>query len=114
VGRLERVEEFGLKCNPNSGATGFAVFHDLIRDRAGNVYRDGKSHARSGIARSEEGRIDANELTAEIDQSSLGISRIDSGIGLNEIFVLPKSQRPPEGQPRRRGSNRAIVPAPQR
>ena len=46
-----------IKRDPKSGATDFAVFHNLIRDRAGNVYRDGKSHAWIGIARAEEGRI---------------------------------------------------------
>jgi len=59
-----------IKRDPKLGATDFDVFHNLIRDRAGNVYRDGKSHAWIGIARAEEGRIDANELAAEIDQSS--------------------------------------------
>jgi hypothetical protein len=61
---------FGPKCHPKSGAMDFPVFHNLIRDRAGNVYRDGKSHGWIGVARVEERRIDANELAAEIDQRS--------------------------------------------
>ena len=71
------------------------MFHDLIRNSADNVYRDGKSHARMGVARVEEGGIDANELAAEIDQGSSCISRIDRGIGLNEIFDLPNSSLVP-------------------
>jgi hypothetical protein len=90
VRSLEWEAGVGSKCHPKSGATDFAVFHNLIRDGAGNVYRNGKSHAWIGIARAEEGSIDPNELAAEIDQSSSGISRIDGGIGLNEIFVSPK------------------------
>src|SRR5712671_3150585 len=51
-------------------AVDFTIFHDLIRDCANHVYRDGKSHARIGVARAEEGRIDADEFAAQVDQSS--------------------------------------------
>jgi len=76
-------------------AADFAMFHNLIRDRADHVYRDRKPHAGIGVGRAKEGRIDADELAAEIDQRATRISRIDGCIGLNEVFVLPNSQLVP-------------------
>src|SRR5262249_7116640 len=55
------------------------------------VYRDGKSHARIGVGRANEGGIDADELAAEINKRSPRISRIDGCIGLNEILVFLNS-----------------------
>jgi hypothetical protein len=66
-----RVAPFDtLKRDPQSGPTDFAVSYNLIRDRAGDVYRDGKSHPWIGVAHAEEGRVDADQLAPQIDQGS--------------------------------------------
>src|SRR6267154_1879608 len=63
------------KHDPSLAAMHFAIFDDLICDRANQVYRDGKSHTRIGAGAEE--------------------ARIDAGVGLNEVFVLLNSELVP-------------------
>jgi hypothetical protein len=71
-----------------------AEFHELIRDRADHVYRDGKSHTWIGAGRSNEGRIDANKFAVKVNERSPRISRVNGGIGLDEILVFLNSHIP--------------------
>src|SRR5260370_41489662 len=71
-----------------------AEFHELIRDGADHVYRDGRFHAWVGGGRSNEGRIDANKLAVKVNERSPRISWVDGGIGLDEILVFLNSHIP--------------------
>jgi hypothetical protein len=59
----------------------------LAHDVAGNVRGNGKTDAHVAAGRRNDRRVDADQLTVEIDQGSAGVTGIDRRVGLNEAFV---------------------------
>ena len=75
----------GLDGNPQPSAGYLACFDQLIGDQLGQVDGNGKTDPLAG---GNDGRIDSHHLAVHIEQRPPGISGIDGGIGLNEIFVI--------------------------
>ena len=73
-----------------------AALDQLIDDSPDEVARNRKSNAlvaAAGLpvgALADDAGVDADELTAHVDERPAGISWINRGIGLNEIFVFRK------------------------
>jgi hypothetical protein len=53
-----------------------------------HVDRNRKAHAGIAAGGTDEGGIDANKVALKIDERATGVSRIDRGVGLNEILEL--------------------------
>ena len=69
-------------------ALDFAELDQLIHD--GQCHIDGHCKADPDIAsaiRRDNGRVDTNEISIEGDQRSAGVSRVDRGVGLDEVFI---------------------------
>src|SRR3954465_14797126 len=83
--------------SPEPPAQHLAVLDQLVDDAPGQVARDRKSDplvAASTLAvwtLADYSRVDADQLAARVDEPAARISRIDRRIGLNEIFVLRKT-----------------------
>ena len=59
--------------------------HDIFR----HVDRDGEADALVAARPARKnGRVDANQLAAGVEQRSARVARIDGGIGLDEVFVI--------------------------
>ena len=53
-----------------------------------HVAGDREADAHIAAAPREDGRVDADEFPAEVDQRPAGVTRIDGGIGLDEVLVI--------------------------
>jgi hypothetical protein len=54
----------------------------------GHIARNGKAHTDAAARGACNSRIDPHQFSVECHQGSAGVSRIDGGIGLNEIFEV--------------------------
>ena len=65
-----------------------AVVDDLIHHALGKIDGNRKTHALIAAAAGKNGGVDADEFALGVDQRAAGIARVDSGVGLDEIFVV--------------------------
>jgi len=66
-----------LDRHAENAATDFSVFLNLLDDFTGHIGRNGKTDPDVPPARAHDGGVDADQLSAEIDQGAAGIARID-------------------------------------
>src|SRR5205807_113484 len=74
-----------------------AVLQELRQDVFGHVDRDGEAEP---LGRPDDGRVDADHLTAAVHQRTAGIARVEGGIGLDDVIdemAGYAAQRPAEG-----------------
>ena len=62
------------------------MFDNAFKHLARSVDRNGKAYAHAAAGARINGCIDAQQIALHIHQCAAGISRVDGGIGLNEIF----------------------------
>src|SRR5262249_20502411 len=65
-----------------------AMRHELLHDAARHVDRYREAAAASAAARTDDRRVDADELAAQVDERAAGIARIDGRVGLDEVLVV--------------------------
>ena len=84
----DRRRDF-LHRHADIGAGDLAVRHNLVHHFAGQIHRHRETNAliATGAGR-QNGRIDADQLTAVVHKRAAGIARIDGGIRLDEVFVV--------------------------
>src|SRR5215211_3439177 len=63
------------------------MFDDLLHDAARHVNRHGEADPDVAASRGKDSGVDADELSAHVDQRAARIARIDRRIGLDEILV---------------------------
>src|SRR5262249_1827850 len=73
-------------------ASYFIGCDNVICNRTNHIAGHSESDAEVSAARTQDGRIDADQLAAYIYQGAAGISRIDRGVGLNEVFIVFDSE----------------------
>jgi len=64
------------------------MVHNLIHHALSEIDGNCKAHALIPAAVRKNRGVNSNQLTFSIDERSSRISRIDSRVGLNEIFVI--------------------------
>src|SRR5581483_4372960 len=64
-----------------------AVLDELVHHAVGHVHRNCEADADVAAAAGEDGRVDADQLASQIDESAAGVAWIDRRIGLNEVLV---------------------------
>src|SRR2546426_3419699 len=72
-------------------ARDFALFDEPAGDVFRRVDRDGKTNS---LRRQDYRRVDADNFTARIDQRPAGISRVQRGVGLDDVVDKPAGARP--------------------
>src|SRR5208283_1896759 len=87
--RLGHTGRYVLRQDAEIGADDLAVLQNLVHYLAREIGRHGKPDtlAAAGAVRND-GRVDADQFAAIIDEGAAGIPRIDRGIGLQKIFVV--------------------------
>ncbi|MGY3407410.1 hypothetical protein ACVWZV_003523 [Bradyrhizobium sp. GM5.1] len=60
---------------------------DLLHHFARHVDGNGKADTDIAASGRDDGRIDADQFALQADQRAAGIAGIDSGVGLNEVFI---------------------------
>ena len=71
----------------NSAALDFTEARKLVHHPHRHVGWHCEADADVTARRADDGRVDADQLTAQIDQRATRIARVDRGIGLDEIFI---------------------------
>ncbi len=90
AGRLVIGEILGDDTDP--AADDLAVGDQVVHDPAHHVHGYGEADAFRATRFGDNGRIDAHQLTAGVDQGAPGITQIDGRIGLDEILECRKSE----------------------
>ena len=80
--------ETGIQLHPDISPRHLAGFDELSGGEHEHVngYGESASLAHAGIA--GDGRVDADDFAAQIDQRSAAVARIDGGVGLQEILIF--------------------------
>ena len=77
-----------LQANAEEATLYLAGLQQALHDIAGEVRRNGETNPLIAAAAREDGGIDADQATLEIDQGAARVPHIDGGIGLNEVLVV--------------------------
>ena len=64
------------------------MLDQLVGDRLGKIAGNRKADAHVTAAAAENGGVDTHHLAVQIDQRATGVTRIDRGIGLDEVLVV--------------------------
>ncbi len=82
---MSRVD--AIKLNAEDAAFHLAIFNELVHDAADHVDRYGEADSDVAAGARQDGRIDADQLAAQIHQRAAGVAGIDRGVGLDEILI---------------------------
>ncbi len=82
IGKVSNV----LPTHTDEAAPDAAFFDEPAGDVLCGVNADGKADA---LGREDDGRIDPDHLAARVDKRAAGISRVQRGIGLQDIVNEP-------------------------
>jgi len=63
------------------------VLQEVVDHPPREIAGNGEPDALIAAALAEDGRVDANQLAARVDQRAAGVAWVDRRIGLNEVFV---------------------------
>ena len=66
----------------------------MIHDRLGHIDGYGESNADIGACWGVDGRVDADDVAAEVSESSTTVHRIDRSICLDEIILRVEKEDP--------------------
>ena len=91
---------------PASGPEFLQLGDDLGNNRRGHGETDAQRTRGRRAGPSDDGRVDANDLTVLIEQGPAGISDVDGGIGLEEV-VIGAVERPVPGRDDAGGNGKA-------
>ena len=80
-----------LETHPDAAALDATGLDNLFHDAARHVDGDRKADADVSPAWGYDRRVDADKLTPEIDETAARIARIDGSVGLNKIFMQPRT-----------------------
>ena len=78
----------------------FQLSHQVL----GRIDRDGETDT---LAAGKNGRVDPHHFPFQVDQRPAAVSRVDGGIGLNEIIIGARADHPALGADDP-GGNRAL------
>src|SRR6056297_188389 len=89
LGRLlvHRADLYAQQATPD-----LAEFQDLAHDGVGHVRGHGEADAHVAAGAGDDGRVDADELAAQVHQRAAGVARVDGGVGLDEVLVAVRIQ----------------------
>src|ERR1700758_2465051 len=76
-----------LQYHANTAALDVARRDELVHHLLCHVDGDSKPVSDIAAARRYDGGVDTDQFALQIDQASAGVARVDSRIGLNEIFI---------------------------
>ena len=76
-----------LNHDSEPSAYNLAVFLKLVKHIFSHVNRYGETNADVTAALAENGSIDANHFSFQIEESAAGVTRVDGGVGLNKITI---------------------------
>src|SRR5882762_10717223 len=77
-----------LYADADAAAAHLALRQQLTLDVQGQIDGDGEGHAHVAAGAAVYLRIDADDLTVDIEQRAAGVARIDGRIGLNERHIV--------------------------
>ena len=109
AGRIKLVSEFRgdlLDRHTQPASDHFAVFDQAVHHGLHHVRGNGEADPHVAAATREDRRVDADQLSFEVDQRTTGIPGVDGRIGLNEILIVDNAHvRAPDGadDPKRDG-----------
>ena len=69
-----------------------AVFDQVRHHLAGDGRGRGEADALPAAGGGKDRRVDANQVTARIDQRATGVTAVNGGVGLNEVFERSDAQ----------------------
>ena len=95
VGKFKLLCQFGgdrLNHDAEITAHDAAFLDDSVHDDASHIdgHSEADPHIPAGAA--NDGGVHADEPAFDIDQCASGITRVDGGVGLNEIFVIDDAE----------------------
>src|SRR5690606_32342996 len=70
----------------------FALFAQLLVDDLCLVGGDGEADALETAGAAGDGRVDADDLPADVDQRPAGVAGVDGGVDLDEVLVAPLAE----------------------
>ena len=79
----------GLNADAEPAAPRLAELAELADDVAGEIRRHGKTDADAAAGRRVDRRVDADDLSAHVEQRTAGIAPVDRRVGLDEIVERP-------------------------
>ena len=62
------------------------MVENLAHDRCGDLRRYGKADADIAAGAADDGRVDADEFAAQVDERAARVTRVDRRVGLDEIL----------------------------
>src|SRR2546426_247947 len=92
VGALEALGALlgeGLDRHPEPAALDLAVLGELRDDCLGHARGHREADAPRPAALADDRGVDTDNLTPGVDQRTAAISRVDGGVGLDEVVVRP-------------------------
>ena len=84
--RLRDVGTDRVGVDAEQAALHGAELLQLVGDAADHVDRDGEADADIAAGAGQDGRGEADQFAAQVDQRAAGVARIDGGVGLDEIL----------------------------
>ena len=72
---------------PIRAALDAPLLDDLAHHSPRHVNRDRKADPNIAAARRNDGRVDADEFSIEVNQRAARIARVDRGVGLDEVLI---------------------------
>ena len=90
IGQLKMFCQFGiyvLQADAKVTAHDFAAADESLHDPTGHVDWHGETDAFATAAASRNPRIDTDQPTFGVHKRTARITRINRGVGLNEIFI---------------------------
>ena len=75
-----------LSRDADEAAADASVLDQPRRDPAGSVAGDGEADALRGA---DDGRVDADDLGARVDERAAGVARVEGGVSLDDIVDEP-------------------------
>ena len=85
--RFSKCRRDVLAANAEVSTNDLAVFHQAVSDLRHHIGRHSESHALEAATAAENGGIDADEATIDVDERAAGVPGIDRGIGLDKVLV---------------------------
>ena len=76
-----------LDHHADPAALHFAIAQDLLHDLARHVDRHGEADPDIAAARRQDGGVDADALSPQVDEWTARITRIDRCVGLDEVLI---------------------------
>src|SRR5262249_13900720 len=80
---------------PDRTAPYLTEAHQIVDDSSRQVARHRKTDSLVPAAFTEDPGVDANQLAARVDERTARVAAVDSGVGLDEIFIVGKTQSGP-------------------